>query len=117
VSSSPINFIDPSGMDCISTCLLNYPGSWIYLGALSPLANLKTPSEYASARRRSPKASPWTSLDRRLGLKPKGGATTRGKPIGKGGSIAIGMGAFAAGYFLGALANCSLKCNGSCSTL
>jgi len=117
VGNSPINFIDPSGKDCISKCLLNYPGAWIYFGTLGPLLNLKTPSEYFSAKKRSPKASPWTSVDRRFGSNPKGGATARGKPIGKGGTTAIGIGAFGAGYFLGALANCSLKCNNLCSTL
>ncbi len=117
VGNDPVDFLDPSGLDCISSCLLHYPYSWIYLGTLSPLSNLKTPSEYASARRRSTKASPWTSLDRRFGLKPRGGAITRGKPVGRLGTIAVGMGAFATGYFLGALANCSLKCNNYCSTL
>ncbi|ADV45614.1 RHS repeat domain-containing protein [Nitratifractor salsuginis] len=117
VLGDPVDLVDPRGTDCISKCLLNYPGSWIYLGSLSPLANLKTPSEFASARRRSPNASPWTSVDRRFGLKPRGGAITRGKPIGKLGTIAIGIGAFSTGYFLGALANCSLKCNGYCSSL
>jgi len=41
----------------------------------------------------------------------------RAKPVGRAGSLLIVVGSFSSGYFLGALANCTMKCNNMCSTL
>jgi RHS repeat-associated protein len=114
VLGDPVSGIDPKGLwtkDCISKCLLNYPGSWIYLGPeFAPLLNLKLPGERRRGFGGSRGKSMWTSLDRRFGLKPRGGVLHRNKPVGKLGTVVIVVGGVSVGYFLGALATCSLEC-------
>jgi RHS repeat-associated protein len=127
VLNDPINAIDPMGLcpkydeDCFLKCMNHFPLiEYVSFGLLGPLTNLKTPSEWKGKGGLSggKGKSPFTSLDRRLGRfgKVKGGATvTRGsirniKYIGRAGTVAVAVGAFAAGYIASAAVQCALKC-------
>ncbi|MCI0561546.1 MAG: RHS repeat-associated core domain-containing protein, partial [Nitrososphaera sp.] len=139
VGSNPLSRIDPNGLEAISemsrlnwgfgssqneacetckcwlTCLRDDPLLPELLGGLgAPLLNLKRPGEMRLD------ASPWTSIDRRLpswtGANPNAGATvTRGavqriKCVGRYGTLAAGVGAFTAGYAIGAAGRCWVEC-------
>ena len=97
--------------ECWSECMGDYPFLWGAIG-LTPagLLNLKIPGERNFGK------SPWTSLDRRFGKKPKGGAEVkrgtigRTKNLGKAGSLVTAVSVWAAGYLTGA----ALCCFGEC---
>ena len=100
---------------CWLTCLRDDPLLPELLPGLgAPLVNLKTPGEVR------PGASSWTSVDRRLppwtGANPNSGATvTRGaiqriKCVGRYGTAAAAIGAFTAGYAVGAAGRCWVEC-------
>jgi RHS repeat-associated protein len=129
VVNDPINGVDPEGLDsnstnpydkCVTSCLVNYSNSWIYLGSLAPTTTLKTPSQYGSLDGGKSNKSPFTNFDKRFpnapfanpngGLKQPVGTGTREKPVGRLGTVVWGIGAFSCGYFLGALAECSIDC-------
>jgi hypothetical protein len=101
--------------ECWLTCLSEDPLlPDLLIGIGGPAVNLKRPGE------RRPGASPWTSVDRRLppwtGANPNAGATvTRGtiervKCVGRYGTVAAAVGAFTAGYAVGAAGRCWVEC-------
>jgi RHS repeat-associated protein len=124
VLGDPVNAIDPEGLapydKCVNSCLVNYSNSWIYLGAFAPAATLKTPSQYGSLDGGKLNKSPFTNFDKRFpnipfanpdgGFKQPAGNIGRKKPVGRLGTAVWGIGAFSCGYFLGALAECSIDC-------
>jgi RHS repeat-associated protein len=101
---------------CWLSCLTNDPLLPELLAGFGfPFVNHKTPREMR------PGASSWTSVDRRLprwsGANPNAGATvTRGvirrvKCVGRYGTVAAAVGAFTAGYTVGAAGRCWVECN------
>jgi RHS repeat-associated protein len=136
VDGSPLLNVDPLGLlgespggggnggfggssceacDCWVKCMSDDPLlPDLLLGLGVPLVNLKTPNEHRAG------SSRWTSVDRRMpkwtGANPNGGATVsrgaiaRVKCVGRFGTAAAGVGAFTAGYGLGASARCLFEC-------
>jgi len=103
----------PPCQSCMEKCLNNYPFLPEAL-AMTPLGLLNLKNPITEMR---PGASPFTSLDRRLGSRiVRGGATvTRGtlgtvKYVGRAGTAAAAGTAFGVGYTAGAIISCSAQC-------
>ena len=110
----PGAFCKPRGPSCMEECLNSDPLLPFALG-LTPLGLLNLKNPVTELR---PGASPFTSLDRRLGWPlGKGGASVERvpgivKPVGPlGTTVAVGT-AFGVGYTAGAILRCSIECAG-----